>query len=79
MTPLESLPVYKKAEEIAQSRGDDLTSPIGAYLSGYVAAGYGPRRVVKVNTVRKFGRSESGRAIMPADWDDPEDAIYDNA
>lgn len=79
MTAVESLPVYKKAEEIAQSRGDDLTTLIGAYLSGYVAAGYGPRRVVKVNTVRRFDRAESGRAIMPADWDDPEDAIYDNA
>ena len=79
MTAVESLPVYKKAEEVARSRGDDLTSLIGAYLSGYVAAGYGPRRVVKVNTVRRFERSESGRAIMPADWDDPEDAVYDNA
>lgn len=79
MTAVEALPVYKKAKEIAQSRGENLTSLIGAYLSGYVAAGYGPRSVVKVNTVRRFDRSESGRAIMSADWDDPEDAIYDNA
>lgn len=74
MTAVEALPVYKKAKEIAQSRGENLTSLIGAYLSGY-----GSRRAVKVNTVRRFDRSESGRAIMSADWDDPEDAIYDNA
>ena len=78
MTAVESLQVYKEAEKIARSRGDDLTSLIGAYLSGYVAAGYGPRRVVKVNTVRRFDRAESGRAIMPSDWNDPEDAVYDN-
>ena len=78
MTAVESLPVYKTAEEVAESRGDNLTSLIGAYLAVYVAGGYGPRRVVKVNTVRRFERSASGRAIMPADWDDPEDDIYDN-
>lgn len=79
MTSVESLPVYKTAEKVAESRGDNLTSLISAYLSGYVAGGYGPRRVVKVNTVHKFERSESGRVVLPSDWDDPEDAVYDNA
>lgn len=37
------------------------------------------RRVVKVGTVHKFKRSESGSAIMPPDWDDSEDVVYDNA
>lgn len=78
MTSVESLPVYKTAKKIAESRGDDLTSLIGAYLAGYIAGGHEPRRVVKVDTVRRFERSASGRAIMPNDWDDPEDSIYDN-
>lgn len=34
--------------------------------------------VVHVETAYRFPRSETtGRVILPADWDDPEDAIYD--
>lgn len=76
---LESLPVYKTAEKVAESRGDDLTSLIGAYLSGYIAGVHEPRRVVRVNTVQELARSGSGHVILPADWDDPEDSVYDNA
>ncbi|WP_291527647.1 hypothetical protein [Bifidobacterium sp. UBA744] len=39
MTAIESLPVYKAAEVVADRRGDNLTSLLSAYLAGYAAGG----------------------------------------
>lgn len=76
MTMVESLPHYAEAEAVAKARGSNIIDMISAYLAGVAAVG--ERRVVKVNTVYKPKRSSSGRIVLPAEWDDPKDAIYDN-
>ncbi|QOL32872.1 hypothetical protein [Bifidobacterium eulemuris] len=39
MTAVESLPRYAEAEALARSRGVDLISLLGAYVSGYADSG----------------------------------------
>lgn len=79
MTASSSFPGRKQAEGTSRDHADCLSPSTDTGLSDCSETDHTSRHVVKVNTVRKFERSETGRAIMPADWDDPEDAIYDKS
>lgn len=79
--------VKAEADRLYRSMGMDLTTAVNVFLRESIQAGgmpFAPTanvRGVRVSptTVLYPARGESGIPILPADWDDEEDSIYDGS
>lgn len=85
MTALETLPNFPAAQKVANAQGVRLEELLNAYLAGYAASSQS-----MLNRLSDEGssliqrpyhpqRSTEGRIILPQNWDDPEDSVYDHA
>ena len=78
--------VKNKAAELYESMGMSLSTAINVFLRQSVnergmpfrpSFGDGYPRLGH-HSARRFPRSDSGRLILPSDWDDPADEVYDH-
>lgn len=73
------------ADRLYKSMGLNLTTAINAFLRKSLQEGGMPFRLtagtrghwVDPTRVHVPKRSSTGAAVLPADWDDEEDAVYD--
>lgn len=80
--------VKDKAAALYESLGMSLSTAINVFLRQSVSEHGMPFRPSLDDTdgyptlghyeARRFPRSKSGRLVLPADWDDPADEVYDN-
>lgn len=70
----------KGLERYAAAKGVAAEDVIAAIINTFETPADGNGRpVIHTGTAYRPKRSPAGRIILPAEWDDPEDAIYDNA
>lgn len=77
--------VKRDAAALYESIGMNMTTAVNVFfrkslqVGGIPFALTAPARGIRVNPAKVYVPkiSETGAAILPADWDDPEDAIYD--
>lgn len=70
----------KNLEGYAKAKGMTLEDVLGIMIDSFrFRRDPDGRPEVSVNTVYRPKRSAQGRVILPAEWDDPADAIYDHA
>lgn len=77
--------VKADADKLYKSMGMNLTTAVNVFFRKSIQVGglpftptAGVRGVwVRPSTVLHPTRSESGAPILPADWDDEEDSVYD--